>query len=213
MREKEGTSIWNPPNVIQWNTEKSYLFELEKKHIPILRSILLPQGEQGIVEQVMKKEKWTEAIIKPLIGASAYGAKKVTVESVASEERKLDKHTRWLIQEFYADISKGEYSFVFFNKKFSHAVLKVPQNNDFRVHIDYGGKEIPVHPDSSLIEQAEHIVHTIDDDLLYARVDAIEKNGRLILMELELTEPYLFFDADSNAAERFVEAFNDLFRS
>jgi hypothetical protein len=41
---------------------------------------------------------------------------------------------------------------------------------------------------------------------LYARVDAIERGGRLLLMELELVEPYLFFPEHPLAPERFAQA-------
>jgi hypothetical protein len=37
-------------------------------------------------------------------------------------------------------------------------------------------------------------------------VDAIERDGRLILMELELIEPFLFLGSSPGAVERFAEA-------
>jgi hypothetical protein len=44
------------------------------------------------------------------------------------------------------------------------------------------------------------------DRILYGRVDiARDPAGRPVLMELELTEPSLFFRTAPGAAERFVE--------
>ncbi len=46
----------------------------------------------------------------------------------------------------------------------------------------------------------------IPNALLYARVDGLERDGRLLLMELELIEPELFFRHDQLAAGRFRDA-------
>jgi len=39
---------------------------------------------------------------------------------------------------------------------------------------------------------------------LYARVDGVEREGRLVLMELELIEPHLFLGWDDGAAGRLA---------
>gem|GEM_PF-5035959 len=38
-----------------------------------------------------------------------------------------------MVQPFVEEIRNGEWSLAFFDGKYSHAVLKVPQENDFRV--------------------------------------------------------------------------------
>ena len=45
---------------------------------------------------------------------------------------------------------------------------------------------------------------------LYARVDGVERGGRLLLMELEMTEPSLFLAFDGEAPLRFVRAIERL---
>ena len=50
----------------------------------------------------------------------------------------------------------------------------------------------------------------MDGSLLYARVDAIDDYGTLKLMELELAEPYLFFELDPEAANHFINAMNEV---
>jgi hypothetical protein len=39
---------------------------------------------------------------------------------------------------------------------------------------------------------------------LYARVDGVERDGRLMLMELELIEPHLFLGWDADASGRLA---------
>ena len=71
---------------------------------------------------------------------------------------------------------------------------------------DFGGTVEVVSPDKALIEQAQQIVNCIKSALLFARVDGIEIGGQLVLMELELIEPFLFFQSEPLAIERFARA-------
>jgi hypothetical protein len=41
---------------------------------------------------------------------------------------------------------------------------------------------------------------------LYARVDGVERDGHLVLMELELIEPHLFLGWDARAAAQLARA-------
>jgi hypothetical protein len=95
---------------------------------------------------------------------------------------------------------------VFFHKRYSHAVLKKARPGDLRVQDDFGGTVEAVSPGKELVEQAQQIVDCVSDPLLFARVDGIEVDGRFVLMELELIEPYLFLENDPHAIERFARA-------
>jgi hypothetical protein len=57
-----------------------------------------------------------------------------------------------------------------------------------------------------VVEQATAIMGLLPRPWLYARVDACQVDGTLVLMELELIEPTLFFRADPGAPDRFAEA-------
>lgn len=112
-----------------------------------------------------------------------------------------------LVQEYLAEIeSAGEWSFVYIEGAFSHAVLKRPATGDFRVQTENGGSHTPARAAPDLVRQADRVVAAIDSPWLYARVDAIETGGRLLLMELEVVEPSLFLDAAPDAARRFAGA-------
>ena len=63
------------------------------------------------------------------------------------------------------------------------------------------------HPDSALLNQANEIATVAQvRDSLYCRIDAVARDGKLVLMELELIEPELFLGLAEGAAERFAEA-------
>jgi hypothetical protein len=85
-------------------------------------------------------------------------------------------------------------------------VLKKPARGDFRVQQHLGGTTTLAEPRSDLIAQAQAVLAAVDHSLLYARVDGIDCQGRFILMELEINEPFLFLGYSDLAAERFASA-------
>ena len=102
----------------------------------------------------------------------------------------------------------AEHTFIYIDGAYSHAVLKRPAKGDFRVQKEHGGSAKLFHPDSALLDQANEIAATVAQvcDSLYCRIDAVARNGRLALMELELIEPELFLGLVEGAAERFAKA-------
>ena len=101
---------------------------------------------------------------------------------------------------------EGEWSFVFIGGAYSHAVLKRPAEGDFRVQSDWGGMSALATPPPGLIEQAAAVLDAVRDPWLYARVDGVVRDGQLLLMELEMTEPTLFLGLCERAAAQFAEA-------
>jgi glutathione synthase/RimK-type ligase-like ATP-grasp enzyme len=112
-----------------------------------------------------------------------------------------------LVQAFAPEIERsGEWSFVFFGGAFSHAVLKRPAPGDFRVQTELGGSAVPLDPPPALLDQAATVMGKVQGRWLYARVDGIERDGRLVVLELEMIEPFLFLGQDPQAPARFADA-------
>ncbi len=104
---------------------------------------------------------------------------------------------------------------MFFEGSFSHAWLSVPRDGDFRSHNQFGDHVESSDPPSGVIHTARDVLRTAattqDIDvaqLLYARVDGIVREGALILMELELIEPFLGLER-GNAVRRFAATIVD----
>ncbi len=175
----DGLPLWNPPAVLRWNTHKSYLLDLQARGIAIVPTLLIPRG-QGF-------------IVKPAVSATAF----------RTERHETDCDV--LVQPFVPEVvTDGELSFMFLGRRFSHAVRKRVASGDFRVQSEFGGSAEPFTPSPELIEQASHIASMLGEQWLYARIDCVVRDGRLLLMELEATEPSLFLGAES--AERFADA-------
>jgi hypothetical protein len=47
---------------------------------------------------------------------------------------------------------------------------------------------------------------SLPDRVLYTRLDAVVRDGQLMVMEVELIEPFLFLDRAADAAQHFAAA-------
>ena len=84
--------------------------------------------------------------------------------------------------------------------------MKRPKDGDFRVQWTHGGSHASVAPPPSIVDQARAVLDAAPSAGLYARVDGVVRDGRLILMELEQIEPYLFLAESPGSVDRFVAA-------
>lgn len=105
--------------------------------------------------------------------------------------------------------AEGEFSLFFFSNEFSHAILKTPKENDFRVQEEYGARIVSTDPENALLETAANVLSLVEPMPVYARYDFIcGPDGRFLLMELEVIEPSLYLCMDSESPTRFARAFD-----
>ena len=142
--ESAGCAVWNPPATIRWNTDKSYLRSLETKGIPIVPTLWCEPGETRSLADALREKGWARAVVKPRISATAHRTQLVEATNAEAGQalfEELKAGPGVMVQEFMDDIlSEGEWSLMFFDGKFSHAVLKTSKPGDFRVQSDFGGK-------------------------------------------------------------------------
>lgn len=214
MREIK-TPLLNHPEIIRWNSHKSYLIELANRGFSVVPGFCLYQEEylskkQTNIRTTLESHAWDTFIVKPAIGASGKSIFKFTRENLNELEDCLSELVSKgdvIVQKFIPGImDDGEWSLIFFNKTFSHACLKQPQSGDFRSNPEYGGKAEAATPSTELIIEAQKVVDSVESDLLYTRVDAVLDGNTFRLMELELIEPSLFLSSNEKAPERFADA-------
>jgi hypothetical protein len=115
-----------------------------------------------------------------------------------------------MLQPFVPEVSAaGEWSLLFLGGRFSHAVRKRPAAGDYRVQWEFGGTAETGVPANQVIADAEGVLAAVPGRPLYARVDGVERGGRLVLMELELIEPHLFLGWDASAAGRLARVIRE----
>jgi glutathione synthase/RimK-type ligase-like ATP-grasp enzyme len=203
------TRLFNPAEVIRWNTHKSYLLELEERGAPLVPTAWLARGDTVDLPALARTRGWDQVVVKPAVGAGGDGVHRV--DPAAGQERleELLAAGDALVQPFLETIaSRGELSVILFDGQVSHAVRKRPADGAFLVQIEHGGTYEPLDAvPADAAELAAWVVATTGHDLLYARVDLVpDAVGVWQLTELELAEPGLFLHLVPGSAERFVTA-------
>ena len=207
--------LWNPAPIVRWNADKTYLRDLAARGAAIPPTVWLAPGAAPDLQDVMVAHGWDEAVIKPAVSAAAHNTYRVSRQDAPGFQARLRAilaSSGALVQQFMPAITDGgEWSFIFFGKRYSHTIRKRPQAGDYRVQIMYGGTWAAASPPAHLLAQAQSIVDGIQSPLLYSRVDGVAMNGTLVLLELELIEPYLFLGDVPDAPDHFAVAIAGLF--
>ena len=201
------TKLYNSYEVMKWNTNKTYLSILENKGVPII-----PTKFANNIDEALPAIKWafkkaSAVAIKPTVGAGARLAGKALTEEEAIKyvKRILEAKRTRIIQPYISSVDdEGEKAIIVINGKISHAAKKVPA-------LTKGG-----HGDAAgqleITTEMKDIVKTISNavsewnELLFARVDVVRMDEKLVLMELELTEPWLFMQFKPEAGVDLFKA-------
>ena len=210
-RHSTSVSVLNPPAVVRWNSDKSYLRELERAGVAIVPTVWVDAVQPAAIDAAHEQLGADRLVVKPIVGACA--VRQVTVrrgEPLPPPDECPPAGA--LVQPFMPSIqTEGELSFLFFGGRFSHALVKAPAAGDYRVQSVYGGVEQVYRPSEDELLVAQAAVAAVPgvrpEDLLIARVDLVrDEAGVLRLMELELIEPYLYPEQGPQMGEVFAEA-------
>ncbi len=207
------TELFNRFDTINWNSNKAYLEELGNQGAPIIPSVLVDKLSEARVIRAMEKLEADKVVIKPEVGGGAWRQVLYEKGEPFPDKEELPPEGA-MIQPFLKSVkTEGEYSFLYFGDGFSHALVKRPKTNDYRVQSIYGGSEHAYEPTKEERAQARAVLDVLDFTPLYARVDFLRGNdGRLLLIELELIEPYLYLTfsegsgADNKGAQKLAKA-------
>jgi glutathione synthase/RimK-type ligase-like ATP-grasp enzyme len=202
--------VYNDVPTVRWNMTKTYLRDLEGAGVATAPTVWVPQGAATTLQEIVDSVGWDELVVKPTVSATAYETWRVERTRARQHEARFARligERDVMVQQFLpAVLSEGELSLVFLAGAFSHAVRKRPASGDFRVQEQFGGTAERADVEPGLIRQAAAAVAASPGKPLYARVDGVVVDGGLVLMELELVEPTLFFGLDGTAADRLAIA-------
>ncbi|HRP09384.1 MAG TPA: hypothetical protein PLL69_12945, partial [Gemmatimonadales bacterium] len=197
--------LWNPAGTVRWNSDKSYLDELGRAGIPVPATAVIRQGSDRELDSVLHQLGTDEVVVKPLIGAGGYRTHRMRA-GMDRAWRDAVGHEDLLVQEFIPEVvSDGEWSLLHFGGEYSHAVLKRASAGEFRVQPQHGGEWESREPAREIRAAAARVLAAVQHPWLYARVDGVMTRRGFVLMELELIEPQLFFEASPDAARRLVQ--------
>ncbi len=197
----------NPADVLVWNTDKTYLRDLERAGVPVVPTTWLAPGERFIPPA-------GPFVVKPTVSAGARDTARYDEPSPAAArhaEQLLAAGRPVMVQPYLDGVdTEGETAVLLFEGQVSHGACKAALlDASAGVRQDLAGQSIvtPREPSAAQVEVALAAVTVAGSDLLYARVDLVPgPDGSPVVLELELTEPSLFLRDAPRAAERFAAA-------
>jgi glutathione synthase/RimK-type ligase-like ATP-grasp enzyme len=228
-RVEQTSELLNPAEVIAWNTDKTYLRDLEERGLPIVPTIWLDPDRNMSSRAINSRlPAFGEFVIKPTISAGSrdtgrYDASATQQRMLAiTHAKNLMAVGRKVMLERYlrAVDTAGETGLVYLDGAFSHAVRKSALlRGPFREgELDgalYRGEVIaPREPSPAERELGDRVLAALGEifgglerPLLYARVDVIpDDDGSPVILEVEVTEPSLFLGHAAGSVDRAADA-------
>jgi hypothetical protein len=198
------THLYNPVEVVQWNTHKGYLRDLAKRGVPVVPTAWLGVGEEVPLADLMADRGWHDVVAKPVVGAGSFLTDRITNPATPQAQqfwRTLCDGREVMVQPYLPSVEGyGERSLIWIDGELTHSVRKSPRLADAQESVS---EALPIaHAEREL---AEAVIADIPQSLLYARIDLIrDEHDQPLLAELELVEPSLFLKQEPAALKRLV---------
>jgi O-ureido-D-serine cyclo-ligase len=227
-RCSEQTRLLNPPAVVRWNIDKHYLAELSHSGVAVVPTRFVAPGTDPRIEldrflaggqgacTVGACSDFPQFVVKPAIGAGSRDAARYLRgerdKAVVHLDRLLAGGRSAMLQPYLDRVDEhGETAVVYIGGRYSHAFRKGPllRLGDDLVSGLFAPEQItPREPDAAELRVAAAAFGPIAGaSPLYARIDLIRNpQGEPVVLELELTEPSLYFVHAPDAANRFADA-------
>ena len=212
------TGLSNPAQLVRWNTDKHYLAELANAGIPTVPSTFIEPGESSAraLDRFCAQHGCRELVVKPAVGAGSRDAQRHARTqinaAVAHAGRLLEAGRSVLLQPYLERVDEdGETALIYFAGRFSHAIRKgplLPPGAEATRALFAPEHITPRIPAADELELAQRVLGALPFEApLYARIDLIrDDEGAPRLLEIELTEPSLFFTHAPGSAEVFAGA-------
>ncbi len=208
--EHSGVRLENSSEITRWNMQKTYLRDLALRGIDIVPTFWRDRLGHGELVPLFEELRSDEAVIKPVLSATAQGAWRLDAASVRLQAAEIEAYyadRALMLQPFERGIvDEGEFSMIYFNGAHSHSLLKAPKHGDFRVQEEHGSTVVPIAPEPALLVAGDAAVAAVGSKLLYARADLVRSGDSFRVMELELVEPGFYLRTDPGAPDRFADA-------
>ena len=136
-------NVINDIETLRWNLNKSYLFELLQAGLPVIPTQLVASSDQRTLHEIFKAMHSKEIVVKPVQSAGSWRTLRIDSNNLVDAESSFNTWRReqdYLVQAFMPEVvSDGEWSLIYFNGQFSHALVKRAKKGDFRVQSEHGG--------------------------------------------------------------------------
>ena len=201
-----GITVCNDPDLVLWNSSKTYLRELEEAGARIIPTLWHADVSRAELDEAFYYFGCEKLVVKRQIGAGALGQELIDKDDLPAEDWRFG-HAAMLQPFLPAIAEEGELSFIFIDGELSHTLRKSAADGEYRIQSMYGGTETVYEPSADETDEATAILDSLPFDTpLYARIDMLRsERGALLLMEAEMIEPYLYPEQGPQLGERLAQ--------
>lgn len=210
--QQNDVPVHNSPALMRWLGDKRYLADFQSAGIPIVPTCFVDAGAD------LPSLRFP-CVLKPNVSGGGQGLFYLeSAEDLTSEIERAVRRSAYLVQDFIPEIRQaGEWSLVYLDGNYSHAVHKLPGPDSILVHAEQGGSLEFCKPPSEVRRLgdlvSDRLGRTFKESTrnaievpLYLRVDVIPTAGGPLLSECEGVEPELFFRVRPGSEEEFARA-------
>jgi hypothetical protein len=202
--------VANPPEVLEWSTDKRYLADLRAAGIAIVPTMIVEPGERFPMLE-------GEVVVKPVESVGARDTERYDPETEKDAARLATRihasDRAVMVQPYIRGVeARGETALIYLAGEFSHAIHKGPLlapdrvvRHGLFVQEDIAARE-PTGAERALGDAVLEYVTGRFGVLPYARVDLLPALGGDLVLELELAEPSLFLRTSAGAPQRAAAA-------
>ena len=219
--------LLNHADVMEWNTDKHYMKDLEALGLPVIPTTWLEPSHGFSKHQVHSRfPALGDFVVKPAVSSGVRDIGRYTAidtsqrqAALAQTMELLDEGRSVMLQRYLEDIDvHGEDSLVFFNGLLSHAVEKRAVLHPSSVTDPSMHEAVTARPADTATwqwgEQIRQVLHEYmrsrlgrDELLLYNRVDLVpDGEGSFRVMEVSLVDADLYLEATPDALGNFADA-------
>lgn len=203
--------LLNDAPTLEWNTDKRYLGDLAAAGLPVVPTRILEPGD------AVELGPPAELVVKPTVSAGSQDTGRypsaLRGRAEAHAARLLGEGRSVLVQPYLDAVDhQGESALVYLDGRYSHALRKGALLAPGGAPVDglFAAEQISVRPATAAErEVAERTLEALPVAAppLYARIDLLaDEHGAPTILEVELTEPSLFFAHVPDAAPRLATA-------
>jgi glutathione synthase/RimK-type ligase-like ATP-grasp enzyme len=206
------TVMINPLSLVRANLHKRYLLDLASRGVPTVPTEFVDRGGRADVRAIAAANQWDAVVIKPAVSAGSYRTSRFDAPQFDAAQAFLDDMVAGptdardaMIQRFEPAVARGgEVNLIWIDGIVTHAISKRPR---------FAGQHEDVTAHTRITDEEHGFARRVLDaaegqrGVVFARIDTFrDDSGQLMLSELELIEPSLFFAHGPGAAARLARA-------
>jgi hypothetical protein len=199
------TTVLPDPGILEWNTHKGYLTSLATAGVASIPTCIIGPGDtwpSGLGTGTV--------VAKPAVGCSGHGTRRLELPAESPVLDEMTAHGDVAVQPYRPQISElGERSVIVIDGIATHAIVKYPGPDEFRVQRHFGGRVEPLELTGHVAQHAEGVValaaERFGTPIPWARVDElVGTDGNPELLEFEATDPWLHLERSAEATARMA---------